>query len=179
MPHKAPDSDPTAGPSIYTRDRYWAFALYVAGGTAPHDAYRRAYDAPAIPDGLAGKRAGVLLRRRDIRALIEERRDEMLLTQRITAEQHLAELQRLAEIALERGDTKTAVKAQELRGKVAGLYVERHVITHENMTEEQAMARLRSMLESNPDLARLIAPMAPKALIGVVELPKREKVYED
>jgi hypothetical protein len=68
---------------------------------------------------------------------------------------HMRELERLREKALDAGNFGAAVKCEELRGKVAGLYIERH----ENVTPIDPVSILKSMakVKGGEQLARSLA----------------------
>ena len=60
-----------------------------------------------------------------IAARISELRLPAIEQAQITLASHIAELQRLAKIAEDKGQVQAAIKAIELTGKVSGLYVEK------------------------------------------------------
>lgn len=90
---------------------------------------------------------------------------------------HMRELERLREKALATGNIGAAVKAEELRGKVAGHYVERH----ENVTPIDPIQVLKRMakVKGGESLARALAEQHNipwSAVTGRPEVLKAETV---
>ena len=69
---------------------------------------------------------------------VKAARGPVLLASQVTLESHLAELARLRDRALALEQTGPAVRAEECRGKAAGLYVERQMVE----TRELPMLRI-------------------------------------
>ena len=64
-------------------------------------------------------------------------------------EKHIAELDRIKNLALKKGSFSSAVNAETNRGKAAGLYIDRKIIKHgklEELTEEQLEAKMKQIL---------------------------------
>jgi phage terminase small subunit len=94
---------------------------YIKDGNAAQAAIRSGY-APKH----ARKSGHRLLTRPEVRAAVEAARRPALKKSQISLESHLEELARLRDKAIAKGQLSAAVRAEECRGKVAGLYVERH-----------------------------------------------------
>ena len=74
----------------------------------------------------------------------------------VTFEGHIAELDRIKELALKKGSFSSAVNAETNRGKAAGLYIDRKIIKTgklEDMTEQELENKMKQILE---DYAPLI-----------------------
>lgn len=103
----------------------------------------------AVRAGFSAKTAGQigarLLKDVKVRAEIVKGQGKAADRNELTVDAHLAELDRLATHALAAGQVSAAIRAQELRGKVAGFYVERHEDVT-SMTPEQRRARLAQLL---------------------------------
>ena len=101
---------------------------YLKCGTATK-AYRIAYDKPDMKTASANRRAKGLIDNSKIQARLAELREPAVRECRVTLENHLKRLEELSRLAQEEGQTSAAVKAEELRGKVCGLYVERREVS--------------------------------------------------
>ena len=85
--------------------------------------------------GVAGarSRATELMKQADIRNEIDRQLEEIRDKWRITKDQHFQELGELREMAKSSKNVNAAVRAEELRGKVAGLYIDRQILASTNM----------------------------------------------
>lgn len=97
---------------------------YVKCGNAS-EAYKLAYDARNMQGDTIRKRASELLANGDISGAITAIQARAAERVGITLEAHLARLEHLSNVAESLEQIGTSVKAEELRGKVSGLYVER------------------------------------------------------
>lgn len=87
------------------------------------EAYRTAYDAKNMSAPTVNSRAYDLMRNSQIEERISEIRRPALVAAGVTQEGHLAELMRLRDLAVSQDKISEAIRAEELRGKVGGLYV--------------------------------------------------------
>ena len=81
---------------------------------------------------------------------IGELKEERLKKFEVNYETHIAELDRIKQLALKKGSFSSAVNAETNRGKAAGLYIERKIIKHgklEELTEEQLEAKMKQILD--------------------------------
>lgn len=101
------------------------FARLIAGGAKQVDAYREAYNCENSSTTTVRRNANRLLKDPEVRDLIESLRIEAAAEAGITVEASLQKLAELGEAAQEKGNMGAAVRAEELRGKIAGLYVEK------------------------------------------------------
>lgn len=110
---------------------------YMKTGNAS-EAYRRAYDAARMKPETVNRKAKELLDNGKIRARLDELRKPVVDAAQITYESHLTRLKELSDAAFEAGQFAAAIKAEESRGKVAGLYVDRIKadVTHRTLAEE-------------------------------------------
>ena len=76
----------------------------------------------------ARTRASELMARDDIRNEIDVRLEEIRKKWLITKDKHYQELGELRDMAKETKNVNAAVRAEELRGKVAGLYIDRSIL---------------------------------------------------
>lgn len=137
------------------------FAQLVAEGKNQSDAYRGAYPNSQKwkPDAVnnAGFKA---MSNGDVLARVAELRAEASKKTVITLESHLAELERLRDLALDAGKFDAAINAEVHRGKAKGLYV--------NKTEDV----------TDP-LKRALGKMQPEKLDAVIEsLDKVRQIRE-
>ncbi len=88
-------------------------------------AYRAAYDAGGMKAETVHKRASELLQHGEVAGRLASIRAKVEAKTNYTLEQHLERLAQLSESAEQAGQYGPSVKAEELRGKVSGFYVER------------------------------------------------------
>ena len=81
----------------------------------------------------ARTRATELMARADIRDEIDLRLEEIRKKWLITKDLHYQELGELRDMAKETKNVNAAVRAEELRGKVAGLYIDRSILASTKM----------------------------------------------
>lgn len=116
---------------------------YIQCGNAS-EAYRQAYDTANKKPATVNRRGFELLNENGkIRARIEELRAPALQSAMLTLETHLAEMDRLARVAEENGNLAAAIRAQELRGKAAGLYEDRIRVTAQRAEDMDRDSLLR------------------------------------
>jgi len=102
-----------------------AFSLAVASGTHQNEAYKQAYAEQKNTAKTIGEKASTFMANPKIKARIAELRAPVIEKMGLTLEAHLGELERLAKLAEANDNISAAIKAQELRGKASGLYVEK------------------------------------------------------
>jgi hypothetical protein len=81
----------------------------------------------------ARTRATELMKRADIRSEIKKQLEEIRNKWLITKDSHFQELGELRELAKAQKNINAAVRSEELRGKVAGLYIDRQIMATQNM----------------------------------------------
>ena len=91
-----------------------------------------AIDSGFSPNG-ARTRASELMARNDIRNEIEKQLEEIRSKWLITKDKHYQELGELRDMAKDTKNVNAAVRAEELRGKVAGLYIDRQIMATASM----------------------------------------------
>lgn len=123
----------------------------LAGKTATQ-AYLEAYDVSGADRSKLWAEASKLRSHPKVATWLSACRQAGVARQAVTVESHLSELERLRELALERGQTAAAIQAEQARGKVAGLYVERTI----DMSYDPKEA-LQAIAEIDPDLAKRLA----------------------
>ena len=102
-----------------------AFCLaYLETGNAS-EAYRRAYNAEKSKPETINRTAKELVDNPKIAARLQELRAPAVKAAQITLEQHLADLQRLRDLAEASEKYGPAVTAEMARGKASGLYVDK------------------------------------------------------
>ena len=107
-----------------------AFAVAVASGMNYSDAYRSAVKVrPTTKPETVNQEASKIMARPNVRTRVEELRKPIAEKAMLTLESHMERLKELAEIALDNGQVAAAIKAEELRGKASGIYVEKKQIT--------------------------------------------------
>lgn len=102
-----------------------AFCIaYIETGNAS-EAYRRSYNAGKMKPETINRNAKALLDNNKIATRLQELRAPAVEKAQITLEQHLADLQRLRDLAEASEKYGPAVTAEMARGKAAGLYVDK------------------------------------------------------
>ena len=94
------------------------------------DAYRHAYNAEKMKPETIQKRASELMGKGEIAGRVRELQEEGAKIAVYTLAEHLSRLDELSRGAEAEGKFAEAVRAEELRGKAAGLYTERQQIDH-------------------------------------------------
>ena len=118
---------------------------YIKTGNAS-EAYRIAYDSSGMLPATVNRRAKDLIDNSKLRDRIAELQAPAVKQARITLESHLAELHRIKLASEAAGKYASALRAEELRGKLSGFYREpgkaepitRIVITRKKSSEIEA-----------------------------------------
>lgn len=97
---------------------------YIESGNAS-EAYRSAYKADRMKSATINRKAAELMDNGKITARLEQLRKPVRERAQITLESHLERLNHLSLMAEQAEQYSAAIKAEESRGKVAGLYVEK------------------------------------------------------
>lgn len=124
---------------------------YISGMTAT-DAYKKSYDCTNMLATTIWSAASRLRHDSKVSVWIAAARKANLGACSVTLEQHIAELERLKEIALETGNVGAAVQAEQLRGKAQGHYTERVEVT-----QQDPLATLRQIAQVSPAMASELA----------------------
>jgi phage terminase small subunit len=103
-----------------------AFAAALARGLSRAAAYREAFPASLKwQDATVWRRASEMASDRDVQGRVTELGVKAAAANEFTVEQHLRTLTELRDEARADGQFAPAIKAEELRGKCAGFYVEK------------------------------------------------------
>jgi phage terminase small subunit len=84
----------------------------------------------------------------------------------VTKETHAAELTRIRDEAMEKGHYGVAGKMAELRGKLFGLYIEKHMTLETKLDEEQLKEKLLTYFDSEEE-AKEAAEQYARQLFGI------------
>jgi phage terminase small subunit len=109
-----PDSQLTPKQERFLRE-------YLETGNAS-EAYRRAYDASQMRAKTVNEQASRLLAHRKVAARLDAWRQDMVAETTLTFTAHMIELAKLRDTAKASGRLRAAVRAEELRGRLCGLY---------------------------------------------------------
>lgn len=102
-----------------------AFCLAYIETNNASEAYRRSYNAGKMKTETINKRSSELMQNGAITGRVEQLREQVRERAQITLESHLERLNHLSLMAEQAEQYSAAIKAEESRGKVAGLYVEK------------------------------------------------------
>lgn len=106
-------------------DKMEAFALARASGIPQADAYRQCYNSKTTNENSVHRKAYDVEHHPLVQARIAELRKPIVEKVQLTLEKHLQELARLKALAEGKENIPAAIKAEELRGKASGLYVDK------------------------------------------------------
>ncbi len=152
-------------------DKQDKFARLVARGESYAAAYRAAYDAENMVDATVYSRASELMADSKIAVRVDELRDAGAKKAGITVESALAELDELMTEARKDKTHGAAVRASELKGKLAGLYVEKTEDVSQNMSDED-LARSIAGDDEGPAYEIVLGlargePMPPERVVAI------------
>lgn len=126
-------------------------------GMGRADAYDAAYDiAPGTSRNVLNANAAKVEHNRKVQKWIRMGKREGLVRAAVTYENHLAELDRLKDEALDSGNIGAAVQAEHYRGKAGGLYIDR-VMVDDQTNPLQVLDRIALKW---PELAKQLAEKA-------------------
>lgn len=117
-----------------------AFCLAYIEMNNASEAYRKAYNSSKMKPESVNESASRLLADVKITARLEQLREPVRERAQITLESHLERLNHLSLMAEQAEQYSAAIKAEESRGKVAGLYVEKidHTSSDSSMSPQAA-----------------------------------------
>lgn len=101
------------------------FCQGVAKGLSYSDAYREAYNADKMSEKTAWENASRLAKNSKVTARLEELRGKIEEELKYSARESFDKLKSLQSMAEDSGNINAAIKAEELKGKLAGIYVEK------------------------------------------------------
>lgn len=152
-----PDIDTSDLPEL--TEKQFRFVEGIAAGLSSADAYRRAYDCAGSGNNTVWVEASRLKASPSVSLWLAALQAAGFAKVKITREDHLAELERLRNLAERSGNIGAAVQAEQLRGKVAGHYVEK--MEHSQGPMDTA-SKLAALADKNPELAELAKSIAAK-----------------
>lgn len=131
-----------------------AFVMeYLANGGNATAAYKIAYNTDNMgPNSISVEACRTRAHPKIALAIAQGRKNGMGAA-KLSHEAHMQELERLKAIAIETGNVGAAVQAEQLRGKAAGHYVERHA----DVTTHDPVETLREIAKDSPQLAADLA----------------------
>ena len=125
--------------SFYGKEYLSNTEVAIKAGYSPDSAYQRAYELlnPRISPHVV--------------QYIGKLKEDFRIKNNIDPDKHMARLNHLGRLAEKKGQYGVAGRMEELRGKVAGYYVDRQIIKNkddlENLTAEEMDARLKQILD--------------------------------
>lgn len=139
-------------PELTERQRHFVEGI-VSGKTAS-DAYRAAYDCANSTTRTVWAEASRQRSNPNVSAWIAAAQKACLGSTAVTLDDHLRQLERLREIALESGNVGAAVLAEHHRGKARGHYVEQVRDVTEHDPQRTIMEIAQHSLEFAQELAK-------------------------
>lgn len=129
------------------------FVRHLLAGKTASDAYRLAYSTENMQPQTIWVEASKLRANPNVALWLAAARKAHFGSAVLTKDDHMRELERLREVALEKGNIGAAVQAEQLRGKVAGHHVERI----QDVTPISPQDTLREIAELDEGLAAKLA----------------------
>jgi phage terminase small subunit len=133
------------------------FARAIVRGLSQSDAYRLAYDVrPGTKAESIHNRGSELMRKSEVVGRIAQLRAPAAKKATITLESHLADLEKLRNMAVKAEQYSAAITAEVARGKASGVHVERSAVAvasnrpHRGMTDaelDQVLAEAATLLQ--------------------------------
>ena len=154
---EASGMDTSALPEL--TDQQQKFVEGLAVGMTASEAYRNAYDCSNSGQNTVWVSASRLKAHPSVALWIEALQAAGFTRIAISRDDHLRELERLRNVAERSGNLGAAVQAEQLRGKVAGHYVEK--IEH-HAGQPDTADRLRALADANPEIAEIAKSIAAK-----------------
>ena len=107
------------------------FAQEIVKGSTQADAYRTAYDAGSMKDETIWSNASRLIDNSKVKARIQELRQPSIDKVQLTLESHLTDLLKLRNMAAKDEKWSAAIQAETIRGKAAGLHIDKMDVKQE------------------------------------------------
>ena len=129
--------------SLYGTESLTNTECAVKAGYSPESAYQRAYEL------LSPKFCPHVVK------FISQLKEDFRIRNSIDPDKHMAELNNIKRLAIKKGHLSTAGRMEELRGKVAGYYVDRQIIktnSIEDMSEEQLEEKMKEITDNYSEL---------------------------
>lgn len=105
------------------------FCQGIMRGLNYSDAYREAYNAGGMKKETINRKAAELLKNGKVTARIDELKQKVTEGIKYTIEDSFCKLSEIQALALKSKKLSDAIKAEELKGKLKGLYVEKREVT--------------------------------------------------
>ena len=131
--------------SLYGTESLTNTECAVKAGYSPESAYQRAYEL------LSPKFCPHVVK------FISELKEDFRIRNSIDPDKHMAELNNIKRLAIKKGHLSTAGRMEELRGKVAGYYVDR-LLTKQSSDKDQTLEQLELKLQNLLQEWNVIAP---------------------
>ena len=129
------------------------FVEGIVSGKTASDAYRAAYDCSNSMASTVWCEASKLRNHPNVAQWIAAAQKACLGSTALTLDDHLRQLERLRELALEKGNIGAAVLAEHHRGKAKGHYVDQV----RDVTEHDPQRTLLEIAQHSPELAAELA----------------------
>lgn len=104
------------------------FVDNIVSGMNPSEAYKKAYNPPSSNKKTIAENASHLMNHTKILPIIEQKKAKIEEELKYTAKDSFVNLSYAQDKALEQGNIQAYLKAEELKGKLLGLYTEKRDI---------------------------------------------------
>ena len=109
---------------------------YITNGGNATQAYKTAYDCDNMKSAVINVKAIELLKNGKVSVRLQEHKEKLQKKFFYTTEQSFNKLEELQSLATAKANIQAALKAEELKGKLLGLYVEKHQIVSPKEIQE-------------------------------------------
>tara|TARA_B100001057_G_scaffold338115_1_gene338925 strand:- start:254 stop:775 length:522 start_codon:yes stop_codon:yes gene_type:complete len=131
--------------SLYGTETLTNTECAIKAGYSPDSAYQRAFEL------LSPKHCPHVVK------FISELKEDFRIRNSIDPDKHMAELNNIKRLAIKKGHLSTAGRMEELRGKVAGYYVDR-LLTKQSSDKDQTIEQIEQKLQNLLQEWNVIAP---------------------
>ena len=161
------------------------FATKIAHGLSPTEAVKVAFADDIDAEDLNAKqiyqKAYGLKKRKKIRTLIAWYEDEVRAYCNVHPAQWVREMREHIVSATRAGNWAAVMRGMELIGKQGGLFSETLILKRDRdeLTEEQCVEQIRALVDSNPDLKKLITGGQGDVVEGEYKVLSAETASDD
>ena len=165
---------------IRATDNQWTFASDYVRNRSMLSAFQAAYpkhgDKPMFRKRAMAKR---IYAQKGTQLAIQELTEDVKRAEKLTVESHMAELKSIGKAAFQDGKWTAALKAEELRGKCAGFYIERSMNVNVSSSPDQLKSQMEALLEQHPQMATFLGVEQPRILVESNQSYSLQETGED
>jgi len=126
--------------------RQFEYVTLRQSGKSKADAYRIAYNAADKPNNQVWVRAAEVESGSKVSVWMAHLKTEQISAATYTLEAHLADMNNIKELAIQKGNLSAATKAAENLGKACNHYTSNIEVNHTNKADKDLLQQLESLL---------------------------------